>query len=70
MIEKYDKNTDDRGVFLFFKGFIYLFMRDTERKRSRDTGSGRSRLPVGSSMQNSIPEPPDHNLSPRQTLNH
>ena len=24
--------------------FIYLFMRDTERERGRDTGRGRSRL--------------------------
>ena len=33
---------------LFFKDFIYLFMRDTgrerERERGRDTGRGRSRL--------------------------
>ena len=27
-----------------FKDFIYLFMRDAERERGRDTGGGRSRL--------------------------
>ena len=26
---------------LFFKDFIYLLMRDTERKRGRDTGRGK-----------------------------
>ena len=57
-------------VYAFFlkKDFIYLFMRDT--KRVRDIGRGRSRLPVGSPMQNSIPGLWDHALSPRQMLNH
>ena len=31
----------------FFKDFIYLFMRDTQRERSRDIGRGRSRLLSG-----------------------
>ncbi|XP_048959912.1 small ribosomal subunit protein bS1m isoform X2 [Canis lupus baileyi] len=44
----------------------YLFMRDT----ARDMGRRRSRLPVGSPMQNSIPGPWDHTLSQRQTLSH
>ena len=56
--------------FFFFKDFIYLLMRDTERERGGDTGRGRSRLPVGSLMQNSIPGPRDHDLSQKQTLNH
>ena len=38
-------------------------MRDTER--GRDIGRGRSRLPMGSLMQNSIPGPWDHTLSQR-----
>ena len=38
------------NVLFFFEDFMYLFMRDTERERSRDTGRGRSRLPAGSSM--------------------
>ena len=28
----------------FFKDFIYLFMRDTERERGRDTGRGKQAL--------------------------
>ena len=42
--------------------FIYLFMRDTERERGRDAGRGRSRLPAGSPMWDSIPGPWDHDL--------
>ena len=38
-------------------------MRDTE---SRDIGRGRSRLPVGNPMQDSIQRPWDYNLSQRQ----
>ena len=60
---------DDPVVFiLFFEDFIYLFMRDTER--GRDTVRGRSRLSAGGPMQDLIPGPRDHDLSPRQTLNH
>ena len=55
-------------MFLFFKIYFYLFMRGTER--DRDIGRRRSRLPVGSLMQDSIPGLWDHNLSQRQTLNH
>ena len=47
-------------VFFFFKDFIYLFMRDTER--GRDTGRGRNWLPAGSLMQDSIPGPQDDTL--------
>ena len=43
-------------VFLFFKDFIYLFMRDIERERGRDTGRGRSRLHAGSPMWDLIPD--------------
>ena len=45
----------------FFKDFIYLFMRDTER--SRDIGKGRSRLPAGSRIQDWIPGLQDHDLN-------
>ena len=38
-------------------------MRDTERERGRDTGRGRSRLPVESQMWNSSQGPGDHDLS-------
>ena len=54
--------------FLFFKDFIYLFMRDTEK--GRDIGRGRSRLPAGSPMWDLDPGPWDHTLSQRQTLSH
>ena len=43
-------------------------MRDTER--GRDVGREKSRLPVGSLMQDLIPGSQDHALSWRQTLNH
>ena len=51
-----------------FYFIIYLLMRDT--KRGRDIGRGRSRLPEGSLMWDSIPEPWDHHLTQRQMLNH
>ena len=38
--------------FIFLKDFIYLFMRDTER--GKGIGRGRSRLPEGSPMWDSI----------------
>ena len=56
-------------TYLFlFKDFIYLSVRD--RKRGRDTGSGKSRLPPGTPTWDWIPGPQDHALSQRQTLNH
>ena len=45
-------------------------MRDTHRERGRDIVRGRSRLPMGSLMQDSIPGPWDHDLSQKQILNH
>ena len=50
--------------FYFFKDFIYLLMRDTER--GRDIGRGRSKLLMGNPMWDSIPGPQDHNLSQRK----
>ena len=46
--------------YLFFKDFIYLFMR--ERERGRDTGRGRSRLHAGSLMWDLILGIQDHAL--------
>ena len=43
-------------------------MRDTHTEA--ETGRGRSRLPVGSPMWDSIPGPQDQDLSQTQTLNH
>ena len=55
--------------FFFFKiFFFYLFKRHTQR--GRDIGRRRNRLPAGSPMQDSIPEPQHHDLSQRQTFNH
>ena len=56
-------------IFLFFKGFIYLFMTDTERKRGKDTGKGRSGLHAGNPMWNSILGHQDHALGLREALN-
>ena len=56
------------SVFCLFLDFIYLFMRDTQRE-AETQGRGRSRLPVGSPMQDSIAGPWDHDLSQRQMLN-
>ena len=39
-------------------------MRDTEREA--ETGRGRSRLPIGSPMRDSIPTPQDQDLSQRR----
>ena len=47
-------------VFIFFKIFIYPFIRDTER--GRNTGRGRSRLYAGSPMQDLIPGLQGHAL--------
>ena len=56
------------GCFFFLR--FCLFIHERHRKRGRDIGRGRCRLPVGSPTWNSIPGPQDHNLSPRQMLNH
>ena len=50
-----------RQTHLFFKIFIDLFMRDTQR--GRDLGRWRSRIPEGSLLQDSIPGPWDHTLN-------
>ena len=55
------------GFLYFFKDFIDLFMRDTQRGRAR--GRGRSRLQIGSPKWDLIPGSRDHALSQRQMLN-
>ena len=47
--------------YLFFKDFIYLFIRDTEREAETQAG-GRSRLHAGSPMWDSILGLQDHAL--------
>ena len=57
--------------FLFFKDFIYLFIRDTQREaETQAEGEGRSRPHAGSPMWDSIPGPQDHDLSQKQMLHH
>ena len=45
-------------ILLFFKDFIYLLMRETQREA--ETDKGRSRLLAGSLMWDSIPGPGSH----------
>ena len=45
-------------------------IHERHRERGSYIGRGRSRLPVGSPMQDSIPGPWDHALNQRQMLNH
>ena len=54
---------------VFFLIF-YLFIHERHRERGRDIGRGRSRLPKGSLVQDSIPGSQDHHLSQRQRVNH
>ena len=56
--------------FFFLKNILFIHSWETQRERGRDTGRGRSRLPVGSSMWDSIPGPWDHTMSRRQMLYH
>ena len=57
------------GQKTFFLKILFIHLWETQRE-SRDRGRGkRSRLHTGSPMQDSIPEPRDHALGQRQTLN-
>ena len=48
--------------------FLSLFLKTVFiHERGRDTGRGRSRLPAGSPMQDSIPGPWDHNQAKGST---
>ena len=54
----------------FLKKYIlFIYSWETESEKSRDIGRGRSRLPTGSLMWDSIPRLQDHALSWRQMLN-
>ena len=69
-------------LWIWFAGFrfcflvlvsIYLcnlFIHERHTERGRDIGRGRSRLPAGSLMWDSIPGLQGHALSWRQMLNH
>ena len=53
--------------FIFLRFYLIFHERHTER--GRDTGRGRSWLPVGNLMQDSISGPQDYALSQRQIFN-
>ena len=63
----------DIYIFFFpsvsFFLFKISFMHKRHTERGRDIDRGRSRLPMGSPMQDLIPGPRDHHLSQRQILN-
>ena len=54
-------------INIFFKDFIYLLMRDTEREKVRERGRerGRSRPHAGSLMWDSIPGCPGSGPGPK-----
>ena len=56
------------SVYSFFKTILFIY--SWERERGREIGRGRSRLPSGSLMWDSISGLQDHALSQRQVLNH
>ncbi|MBA7573530.1 hypothetical protein ES708_15328 [subsurface metagenome] len=56
------------SAYNYFLRF-YLFIHETERE-AKTQEVGRSRLPAGSLMKDSISGPRDHALSQRQTFNH
>ena len=61
--------TSDKVSWQIFFNFIYLFMRDRERERGRDTVRGRSRLHAGSLTWDLIPGLQDHTVDRRRALN-
>ena len=59
---------DIHTFWIFFLGFIYLFMRDTERERQR-CRQREKQAPVKAPDVGLDPETADHALSQRQELN-
>ena len=49
---------------------FYLFIHERHGERGRDNGRGRSKLPAGSQVRDSIPGHQDHDFNQRQRLNH
>uniref|UniRef100_A0A8C0YWV2 Non-selective voltage-gated ion channel VDAC3 n=2 Tax=Canis lupus familiaris TaxID=9615 RepID=A0A8C0YWV2_CANLF len=64
----YKRDCHKVGLGFELESFFFKIIYSLEI--GRDTGRGRSRLPSGSLMQDSIPGPQDHHLNRRQTLNH
>ena len=48
------------SIYFFLR--FYLFIHERHRDRGRDTGRGKSRVPVESLMQDSLPGPWNHDL--------
>ena len=57
-------------IHSFIYSFIHSFIHERHTERGRDTDRGRSRLPTGSLMRDSIPGPWDHHLSQTQMFIH
>ena len=51
---------------IFFFQILFIYSRETQIERGRDTGRGRSRLHAGSPMWDLIPGLQDHALGRRQ----
>ena len=62
-----NEKTFCRWLWHFFERF-YFFIHERHTERGRDIGRGRSRLPMGSPVWDSIPGPQDHALNQRQTF--
>ena len=54
------------SLFITFFRRFYLFIHKRHREGGIDIGRGRSRLPAGNPVWDSIPGPWDHALSRRQ----
>ena len=67
-----DTSLSDKMYFFFLRFYLFfnLFIHERHRKRGRDTGRGRSRLPEGSLMWDLVLQPWDHHLCQKQILNH
>ena len=64
---------DEIAPLFFFKDFIYLFMRDTEREREREAetqAEGEAGSMQGALMWDWIPGLQDHAPGQRQVPNH
>ena len=50
-------------IGFYFLKILFIYSWKTQREKGRDTGRGRSRLPGGSPMWDSIPEPQDPRIT-------
>ena len=52
--ESFLDQTDQKTIFFFLRSYLFIHERHRDRER-QDTDRGRSRLPAGSLMKDSIP---------------